>query len=392
MLSEKEIEKLKNDALKILSPIKSADENTVAEKNFLFSALRSEAGRKLPQYYLVYFLLAELLGFKNLGRFEKIAWSFPIDFNGKAFLIEFRKFGIGIFIQSEEDEPIARIIASKITGAVKKVQPYYSNIAERAVDVGLINVRNNNRDLFDRYKYLRLMYDKQHALYIKNKDVVKTKKNFDKEGKFLSSTSSMIGYKYLKQANWLAISCIEAFYSWTEHLFIHLAIVAHQLSDGQEITKLIEAEWKEKFNKAIPIGGKKIKKIYDELLIVRQQLRNFVAHGAFGKSGNAFSFHSKTGAIPVLLNHEKIQNRFSLSGSLSFDDNSVMELIDEFIKYLWESSLYPAMYYTQKLNLPTIVTYAKNGQYKSGMDDFKTMEIFTDYLMHELDNAANMDW
>jgi hypothetical protein len=42
---------------------------------------------------VVYFLLVDLLGFKNLGTFEKIAWSVPVDFEGRAFLIEHRKAG-----------------------------------------------------------------------------------------------------------------------------------------------------------------------------------------------------------------------------------------------------------------------------------------------------------
>ncbi|UVV75720.1 hypothetical protein NXW84_15210 [Bacteroides fragilis] len=76
--------------------------------------------------------------------------------------------------------------------------------------------------------------------------------------------------------------------------FVHLAIVVQGLSDGEELSKLIDSEWKVKYKKAIPDDTVEANKFYDELLIVRQQLRNFVAHGAFGKDGNAFAFHSHT--------------------------------------------------------------------------------------------------
>ena len=110
-----EIEKYKDIALKRLYPIKPADDKTEAKKGFLFSAVRSDAGRSLPDYYLIYFLFSDLLGFKNLGQFEKIAWSFPIDYNGKAFLIEHRKFGVGVFVQDKEkDEKLAEEITKKI--------------------------------------------------------------------------------------------------------------------------------------------------------------------------------------------------------------------------------------------------------------------------------------
>src|SRR5258708_17792639 len=86
----------RNAALEAIAPIRPIDENTTARKDTLFSAQRSSAGQMLPDYYLVYFLLVELLGFRDLGRSEKLAWSVPIDFHGKAYLIEHRKFGVGI--------------------------------------------------------------------------------------------------------------------------------------------------------------------------------------------------------------------------------------------------------------------------------------------------------
>ena len=63
-----EIEDLKIKVKSILNPICSAvDKGTKADKNFLFSAVRTDAGRSLPPYHIVYFLFVELLGYKNLG-------------------------------------------------------------------------------------------------------------------------------------------------------------------------------------------------------------------------------------------------------------------------------------------------------------------------------------
>ena len=74
----KELEVVRNAARRAINPLKPADASTQApNRNFLFDAARSDAGRNLPPYHLVYFLLVELLGFKNLGQFEKLAWSIP---------------------------------------------------------------------------------------------------------------------------------------------------------------------------------------------------------------------------------------------------------------------------------------------------------------------------
>jgi hypothetical protein len=91
-----ELEPIREAARRVILPIKPVTSATEAEKNFLFTARMTNAGRKLPPYYLVYFLFVDLLGFPNLGRSEKLAWSVPIDFDGVAYLIEHRKFDVGV--------------------------------------------------------------------------------------------------------------------------------------------------------------------------------------------------------------------------------------------------------------------------------------------------------
>lgn len=386
-----DIEKYKEKALKILSPIKQISDKTKADDKFLFNAIRSKSGSKLPEYYLVYFLFADLLKFKNLGQFEKIAWSIPIDYNGKAFLIEHRKFGIGVFVQDiETDEKDAEEITKKISGAVKSIRPYYDHIAEQAVKKSELNVTNNNRKLFERFDFLLKLYKVEYENSIKNKGKVKKETNKSEFGE--STSYTYLDFEFRQKANWLAISCIEAFYSWTEHLFIHLAIINQRVCDGEKVSQLIGAEWKVKYKSAIPLDSKTADIFYNELTIIRQQLRNFVAHGAFGKDGNAFKFHSGAGAVPVLMNHKKKKNKFSLNGYLTFNEQSVIEKIEEFIEFLWSSETEPAMYYTQECELPTILPYSTDGTYSVAVESMETMKIFADKIMDDFDNSANMDW
>ena len=157
-----DIEKYKQRALRILSPIKQIDKHTSINSTKLFHAQRSNAGRNLPEYYLVYFLFGELLGFKNAGQFEKVAWSFTIDFNGKAFVIEYRKMGLGIFVQDiETDEADAEAIANKIRIAVMSAPPFYEYIAKQAIDKSELNVVNNNIRLLSRFDFLFELYKKE---------------------------------------------------------------------------------------------------------------------------------------------------------------------------------------------------------------------------------------
>src|ERR1017187_8661887 len=92
-----ELEPVRAAALRALGNVKAASNQTRAEKDFRFAAAKTKASEGLPPYYLVYFLLVDLLGFPNLGRWEKVAWSIPIDFDGEALPIDHRNPGIGLF-------------------------------------------------------------------------------------------------------------------------------------------------------------------------------------------------------------------------------------------------------------------------------------------------------
>lgn len=78
-------------ALRALRHVRPANAQTHALADFWSKAQRTEAGRRLPEYYLVYFLLVELLGFLHQGPEEKVAWTIPLDFRGTLFTLEHRK-------------------------------------------------------------------------------------------------------------------------------------------------------------------------------------------------------------------------------------------------------------------------------------------------------------
>jgi hypothetical protein len=157
-----ELESVRAAALRAIGTLRAANSQTKAQKDFLFTAARTKAGDDLPPFYLVYFLLVDLLGFPNLGQWEKIAWSVPVDFDGEAFLIEHRKFGVGIFArESPTAEAKAGEIVSLILSAVKKAEPFFPWLAERAVSGSALNVVNRSRNLFERFEFYLEEYKKK---------------------------------------------------------------------------------------------------------------------------------------------------------------------------------------------------------------------------------------
>jgi hypothetical protein len=119
----KELEKTQEAARCAILPIKPADAATVDE-TFIWYGDRTDAGRRLPPYYLVYFLLVDLLGFRDLGPEEKVAWSVPVAFEGEVYSIAHRKMGLGLFVPNPKTkEEQAQRIVSLIDKGVKVAEP-----------------------------------------------------------------------------------------------------------------------------------------------------------------------------------------------------------------------------------------------------------------------------
>ena len=158
------------------------------------------------------------------------------------------------------------------------------------------------------------------------------------------------------------------------------------------MANLAAAEWAVKFKAALDIREPEAKRFYDELTVIRQQLRNFVAHGSFGKQGEAFQFHSGAGAVPLRLPHNQNTRSFRFGRGVDFVDHEAMVLIGKFIEFLWSGDRSPAKTYIQNSGLPLILTMAKDGKYAHAMSSDEDMDDFVHYLGKMMDDHANMDF
>ena len=370
------------------------------ETRGLMLSSRTNGGRDLP-YYLVYFLLVDLLGFENMGQWEKVAWTVPVRYQDRLYGIEHRKFGLGIFAPTldpkarmsspptEAAEADARAVAALIRKAVSEAEPYFEWRAEQAAGGTKLNVLNNSDWLFDRFEYFRDRFKTLTAEAEQRKDERIVTKQTLADGSVLTS-GSLPAYALRKEAEWNVQAAIDAFFSWTEHAFIHLAILQGALRSGEEVARLAESDWKAKFKAALDVGDAETKKHYDNLLDLRAQIRNFMAHGAFGKRGEAFRFHSDAGAVPVLLTHRQ-KHRYALTGEPAFDEAWAIAEIERFIDHLW-SGPRMAMRHHIFSDLPSILTYVADGTYARALQSEEEMKEFVDHLVGEFDRAANMDW
>lgn len=377
------LESIRDAARMAVAPLEPAGKpKSSAEPKGLFLATRTKAGRDLPEYCLVYFLLVDLLGFPHLGRWEKSAWTVPVRLHGRLYAIEHRKMGVGIFEPNhdpharrsgkptETGENDAREIVALINSGVRAAAPYFEWRAEEAVSRSELNVNNNCCWLFDRYSFFRCRYDE-----VVSADRLKK--------------ATVVPFQNV-QAECYAQAAIEAFFSWTEHVFIHLAILQGRLSTGKDVARLAGSEWKEKFKIALGLEEPDTKRHYDRLLGIRVQVRNYLAHGAFGKRGEAFRFHSNAGAVPVLLTQIE-ERKYSINGKPAFKESAVLEEIDGFIEHLWARPRKAAHAYISS-GLPSILSFVEDGTYEKAMNSEADMETLVNDLTRQLDAAANMEW
>lgn len=380
--------KVRQAALRAIKPIGSADLRSY------FYGKRTIAGRDLPPYYLVYFLLIELLEFPHLGKAEKVAWSIPIRFNDNVFIIEHRKLGFGVFgPESGDHEATATEIVRLITQGVKAAEPFCEWVAEEAVKSSELNVNNQGEHLFARFEFLLEEYDKLANEALARAGEQHVEETASEDGRTVSMKVEFPEFELRLKATWLALSAIEAFFSWTEHVFIHLAILTGGVSTASEVSELAGDEWKTKFNRAVPSASGALSNLFNQLLTVRREIRNCLAHGSFGKEGQAFDFHSRAGAVPLLLPHKQKHHRFALAEDLSFDEKHALQTIKDFIKELWADDREPARLYIQESHgLPTILTLARQGRYKSAMRSVDDMNDLITELHNDLSRSMDMEW
>ena len=382
-----DIETIRKKVAEAMCPLKSSESAVCWGR-------RTPASGRLPQPYLVYFLLVDLLGFKHLGQGEKVAWTVPVELEGRTFFIEHRKLGMGVFASSDcGDNEMAETIVDLINEGVRIAEPYFDWRAEQAVIGSKVNVRNRSNALYERFQFLLGLYKEKVAEAHANRG------KFSGRHHAGGGTSwRRLDYQLWHEAEWLAVSAIEGFFSWTEHAFVLLAVLQCNCVDAQGVEKLAAAQWNEKFKSSLGLSDPKLKSYYDELLNIRYQLRNFIAHGAFGKSGEAFMFHTGAGAVPVQLPHRsgdysyRFLRFYEAGGNTAVEaDRKAIEQIESFIQYIREGPQVPAWLYIDA-GSDLVLEHAVDGTYNLAMKSEENMSSFIKYWSYLEDVYSNMDF
>ena len=391
-----EVDVARKQAHKAIGAVKRCDLSLEGWEQVWERSFRVGAEVKLPEYYRVYFLLVDLLQFDRFGPRDKLAWSIPVELRGNVYLINHEKMGTGVFAVpgvAEDVETHAKIIVRLIRQGVEKSEKYFDWRARQAIASGSVSVINLSNRLFDRYIFLLEQY------WSKCDEANQRHSQRDEQDTALLFLGIDPEQARLRQeAEWLAFSVIESFFSWTEHIFIHLSILLGKCKNADEVATLASGRWSEKFWAALDKGDDEAKLFHKKLLTIRQQFRNLGTHGAFGKKREAFIFHSETGAVPVTLPNDVGRHSYRFGGGLDYFRTDVpfvgqkeIATIEEFIEYLRSGQLVPAWVYLDG-GLDTGLTAWQLSVLYAAMESPEAMEDLVGFLSSEADKVANMEF
>lgn len=122
---------------------------------------------RLPVIASLRLIMRLLIGARNLGRAEKLAWEYPFMFRGRACSLALMKFGLRLYLESREDADNAadaREIVSKLAGASRLLEKnLLRSLIETQVSQNRIIVHNQMRQLRGMYQYFRDLAQEAYA-------------------------------------------------------------------------------------------------------------------------------------------------------------------------------------------------------------------------------------
>ena len=361
-------------------------------KGLMFSCA-TEGGRDLPPYHLVYFLLVEFLGFPNLGPRKNAAWAIPVLFQGRLYGIECRDGGQGIFAPSPDpdagmDTPPGEAaqrdsleIAGLIGQALTVADPWFKWRAGQAASGSDLNVVNNSDWLFARYEYFRDRYRALRAEAEERKGERIITKGAIKDGTPYTSVT-VPSLKIEREADWIAQAAIEAFFSWTDHVFLHLSILQGRLRSGQDVARLAEADWKAKLETALDVSDPETGRYRGLLSGLHTQARGVAARGAFGREGEALWFHSGAGPASLHLTGDQ-SHPLSLAECAALDPDEAISAMEGFIEHLWSGPREVMQEYIFS-GLPAFLLFAADGTYEKAIRSENHMARLVGHLLCQL--------
>ncbi len=329
-------------------------------------------------------MMLRLIGCKDLGRTEKLAWEVTFYFEGLQCSLALQKSGTRLYIArtAGTDEKAVIAAAKRIDTQLRKAQ----RVAEKEIlaQISRDQVTNGNVTIQNQYWWLREVY-----MYFREGAQLA----FDGKGR--------LGPRHPNGGYWLfpeqregacnTLAMVWAYFSLLEHvLVLCLPFIGFDPSK-QSITNFIGKRWSDKFRYIFDIAADlNAKKLYDLLHTVSETYRNTYGHGGFGKDDATIYFHvAGVGALPTVLSKISKSPQFELVPVKQIDYREACRLFDKVDSWFDKAITANAMLWI-KAGLD--VRYDSVFRADLALAEQEDFTEFLDYSVSKFEQTINMDW
>jgi hypothetical protein len=186
---------------------------------------------------------------------------------------------------------------------------------------------------------------------------------------------------------------VDAFFSRLEHMLVLLRAFCGAPMRDEELTALLGMAWDDKVKVLVDVDDWSMQKLYSDLKLIKDRVRNPFAHGGAEKDGGSLFVHIPTvGAMPA--NFTKIRDsvRFNFIPVDNDDQGSACAVFDAFDRAIREGPLKGAQDLVENGIDPSFAA-EKLLTYKEIVEgSVKLREIWCQRWHYENDRHANMDY
>lgn len=356
-----------------------------------FSKTRGDrAVETLPPPDMVFLALVTILGFKYLGKGEKVLWTIPIFYKTIPFQLHHRKFGFTVEAENPRDsstQELAREMLAALTKGIGFAEKVLEPMISLQIKEGNISIPNHFHQLDRRYRFFR-----KKALRAYRQPSSKPKEFRDAQGN-ITGRSFDFGKAEREGFNF-AVAMLGAYFSRLEHALVLLLAFGDYDPRSDDLARFIGMIWSDKFKRLLRVHSDPNKKrIYDDLRHIKERYLNTFSHGGFEKAGASLFFHVPyLGPVPVQMSQFGKSVHYSLFPLDLHSFSETLEILDRTDSLLAKDK---ATKYGMKFidaGLAVSFSKASRASYAKAMESESAFRSFIDYSSHVADIYANMDF
>lgn len=334
------------------------------------------------------FILRKIVGCEDSGRGEKLAWEFPLRFEGVAMTLAFEKFGLRAYVDASLDDEAATALAQRMAEQLARAVPLLKKtvltaIADEQVTLGVVNVENHYRRLHRQFTHFKKLSEQSLVTAAGTERVTEELP----DGGWRSSNPA----RYIEEeARFEGKAAVHMLFSLLEHLLLIEFFLAGKDPANGQLAQFIGSGWNDKFKQVADLTDSETKRQYDRLVALHEDLRNPTAHGEVESDGTDFRFIlPDIGPVATRLVVQKGTRRTYRWTSSTIHD--ILAELTEVERWLASGFLGRAVQYGES-DLELYFGSDLGAAIALSSDDPEGLNQVIEYVSRMVDNAANMDW